>query len=363
MINLIFDNLLQIHGGGHDSIGILKVLEDFLSFLELLTQQSLAENFASLLPGISSLNNLHPMVVHFPIALFTIFFLTDLFGSLLKNKLWRQCATGLLYAGTLSAILTVILGFQAAHSIEHNDAVHQIILRHQILGISVTLLAIILSIRRFFANENFLNTATYGHFSLSAILMILLIFGTVWVYSSITSEELGEIGVPGRYVLPAFVLSSMLFGYAIEQIFINIRKKNELKSRIIQGSLISILLLFVIISYSEKSLFPTTIFEVPSYVLIAIILSFSIIGHGYLLSKIINKDLLNFNIGYQGLLGILFLTMISYFTIFFIKHGYIHNIILHVIGVLSFIYFLKKKYAPPFGWLNLTHHAILQLCS
>ena len=75
----------------------------------------------------------------------------------------------------------------------------------------------------------------------------------------------------------------------------------------------------------------------------AIILSFSIIGHGYLLSKIINKDLLNFNIGYQGLLGILFLTMISYFTIFFIKHGYIHNIILHVIGVLSFIYFLKKK--------------------
>mgnify|MGYP000530662594 CR=1 FL=1 len=75
----------------------------------------------------------------------------------------------------------------------------------------------------------------------------------------------------------------------------------------------------------------------------AVILSFSIIGHGYLLSKIINKDLLNFNIGYQGLLGILFLTMISYITIFFTKHGYIHNIILHVIGVLSFIYFFKKK--------------------
>ncbi|MBC8295992.1 MAG: hypothetical protein H8E55_09385, partial [Pelagibacterales bacterium] len=75
----------------------------------------------------------------------------------------------------------------------------------------------------------------------------------------------------------------------------------------------------------------------------AIILSFSIIGHGYLLSKIINKDLLNFNIGYQGLLGILFLTIISYITIFFTKHGYIHNIILHVIGVFSFIYFFKKK--------------------
>ena len=79
--------------------------------------------------------------------------------------------------------------------------------------------------------------------------MILLIFGTVWVYSSITSEKLGEIGVPGRYVLPAFVLSSMIFGYAIEQIFSKIRKKNGLKPKILQLSLVSVLLVFVIISF------------------------------------------------------------------------------------------------------------------
>jgi len=85
---------------------------------------------------------------------------------------------------------------------------------------------------------------------LEVFVMILLIFGTVWIYSSITSEELGEIGVPGRYVLPAFVLSSMLFGYAIEQIFVNIRKKNEFRLKILQGSLILILFLFVIISYN-----------------------------------------------------------------------------------------------------------------
>ena len=80
--------------------------------------------------------------------------------------------------------------------------------------------------------------------------MILLIFGTVWVYSSITSEKLGEIGVPGRYVLPAFVLSSMIFGYAIEQIFSKIRKKNGLKPKILQLSLVSVLLVFVIISFN-----------------------------------------------------------------------------------------------------------------
>ena len=75
----------------------------------------------------------------------------------------------------------------------------------------------------------------------------------------------------------------------------------------------------------------------------AIILSFSIIGYGYLLSKIINKDLLDFNIGYQGLLGILFLTIISYITIFFTSHSYAHNVVLHLIGILSFVYFLNKK--------------------
>ena len=84
---------------------------------------------------------------------------------------------------------------------------------------------------------------------LELFVMILLIFGTVWVYSSITSEELGEIGVPGRYVLPAFVLSSMIFGYAIEQIFSKIRKKNGLKPKILQLSLVSVLLVFVIISF------------------------------------------------------------------------------------------------------------------
>ena len=73
------------------------------------------------------------------------------------------------------------------------------------------------------------------------------------------------------------------------------------------------------------------------------ILTFSIIGYGYLLSKIVNKELAELNFGYQGLFGIFFLSIISYITIFFTKHGYIHNIIIHLIGVSSFIFFFKKN--------------------
>tara|TARA_B110000971_G_scaffold201460_1_gene220365 strand:- start:3948 stop:5648 length:1701 start_codon:yes stop_codon:yes gene_type:complete len=75
----------------------------------------------------------------------------------------------------------------------------------------------------------------------------------------------------------------------------------------------------------------------------ALVISFSILGYGFLLSKIIHKDLLTFNLGYQGLLGILFLTTISYFTIFFVKHDYIHNIIIHIIGISSFTFYIKSK--------------------
>ena len=87
---------------------------------------------------------------------------------------------------------------------------------------------------------------------------------------------------------------------------------------------------------------------ISNYILLyfsALIISFSILGYGFLLSRIIDKNLSSYNLGYQGLLGILFLTSISYLTIFFMKHGYIHNIIIHIIGISSFIFCFKKKYS------------------
>ena len=85
---------------------------------------------------------------------------------------------------------------------------------------------------------------------LEIFVMMLLIAGIVWFYSSVSSEKLGEIGVPGRYVLPAFVLSSIIFGYGIEQIFTNLKKRKGLKIKILQLTLTSILFGVVLISYS-----------------------------------------------------------------------------------------------------------------
>ena len=74
-----------------------------------------------------------------------------------------------------------------------------------------------------------------------------------------------------------------------------------------------------------------------------LIITFSTIGYGFILSKIIDKNLLRYNLGYIGLLGLLCLVIISYTTIYFTKHGYIHNIILHAFGIFSFIFHIKER--------------------
>jgi len=48
--------------------------------------------------------------------------------------------------------------------------------------------------------------------------LMMFILSIVWFFSSITTEYRAEQGVPGRYMLPAFILSSMIFGYFLQKI-------------------------------------------------------------------------------------------------------------------------------------------------
>ena len=68
----------------------------------------------------------------------------------------------------------------------------------------------------------------------------------------------------------------------------------------------------------------------------------SILGYGFLLAQFLNKNLLKYNLGYIGILGLLALVILSYTTIFFTGHGYVHNLIVHAIGLISFAFFFCK---------------------
>jgi len=78
------------------------------------------------------------------------------------------------------------------------------------------------------------------------------------------------------------------------------------------------------------------------------ILTLSIIGYGFFFSNYFTKynniNLSDISIGYLGLFGIFFLTFISYSTNIFLAHSNYHNLIIHLIGILGFLLFLKKNY-------------------
>jgi len=67
----------------------------------------------------------------------------------------------------------------------------------------------------------------------------------------------------------------------------------------------------------------------------------SIVGYGNALSKILSLNTTNF--GFLGILGISFLTLISYVSSLFISHGYFFNILILLLGLIFFLMNLEKK--------------------
>lgn len=167
----------QIHGGADHGGGLTDSIAEFLAFFEGMSTLGLGELFALILPGIASMDNIHPMLVHFPIALFTVFFILDVLGTLAKKPQWRNVASWLLYIGTFTAVFTVIAGFVAANSVAHGDNVHDIMERHEHIGVAVLSLAALLSFWR--AKTGVLMTGGANNFFLllAALLCGLIAFG------------------------------------------------------------------------------------------------------------------------------------------------------------------------------------------
>ena len=75
-------------------------------------------------------------------------------------------------------------------------------------------------------------------------ILTIFVFSIVWFFSSITSEYRAEQGVPGRYMLPAFVLSTMIFGYFLQKIIeISINKNKVILKRLVRFSKINLIII------------------------------------------------------------------------------------------------------------------------
>lgn len=144
------------------------------------------------------MDNLHPMLVHFPIAFLPAFLIIDLAGTWFKKAEWRVVASWLLYMGAISTVFTVISGFLAGNSVMHGDNVHDIMEALELYGIVTLVLVFVLSIWRWVggsrmrggANVLFLTVATV----LCAIMLLAADLGGLLVYK----YGIGVESIPDR---------------------------------------------------------------------------------------------------------------------------------------------------------------------
>ena len=86
-------------------------------------------------------------------------------------------------------------------------------------------------------------------------------------------------------------------------------------------------------------------FEHFIFIFYIIIFIFSTIGYGLFFSSLVGSNFRYLSLGYQGLFGFFFLSLISTTTTFFVSHGYIHNILIHLFGIYLVIH--NSKYIRP----------------
>lgn len=97
--------------------------------------------------------NIHPIFVHFPIALFTLFSILELLRFRLKQPYWFYVKAVLVISGFLSAVATIFTGLVAAESLR-GSSLEDVVAVHASFAISATFIFMILAWAYFVAWVN-----------------------------------------------------------------------------------------------------------------------------------------------------------------------------------------------------------------
>lgn len=80
--------------------------------------------------------NLHPLMVHFPVALITVAAIFHVAAITTRNRVCAVLAHTTLWLGALGAVAAVFFGWQAFNSVNHDEAGHVAMLAHRAWALS-----------------------------------------------------------------------------------------------------------------------------------------------------------------------------------------------------------------------------------
>lgn len=104
--------------------------------------------------AVRELFNIHPMFVHFPVALLPAAFLLYALGIGLKKPQLNAAGRACLYLGTAGAVAALTTGLLAEESFPHNEVIHHLMGTHESLAWIVLAASGVLSAWSFFQTEH-----------------------------------------------------------------------------------------------------------------------------------------------------------------------------------------------------------------
>jgi uncharacterized membrane protein len=84
---------------------------------------------------------LHPAIVHFPVALLSLAAFFAVISLFKKREFFKEIAFWNLLAGVIGAIAAVLTGLIEEQSLVHNDAIHQLLEKHELNGFAILVLS------------------------------------------------------------------------------------------------------------------------------------------------------------------------------------------------------------------------------
>ena len=126
------------------------------------------------------LAEIHPKVVHFPIALLTTYSLLEIFGIIFKNEFVSKSALLILCIGVVSALFSVFTGNQAASAFTFwNDESRILLNKHESFATYLLLSSVILfAFRIFITVKKRFRTQIKYVFIVLALLILYLVYET-----------------------------------------------------------------------------------------------------------------------------------------------------------------------------------------
>jgi uncharacterized membrane protein len=91
---------------------------------------------------------LHPIIVHFPVALLISALLFAVLALIVKTKgeKFKEVFKWNLFLGSFASLIAVISGLLEEKTLVHNDAIHEILKVHELLGYITTGIFVVLSL-------------------------------------------------------------------------------------------------------------------------------------------------------------------------------------------------------------------------